>query len=91
MSAIIAPPGVSSITFTLKSFGTESNYDFLTLESCNDKTCSTTKQLGKYSGANLPTPVTSSTGILKIKWYSDGSVVYPGWAADWSSTGEQPS
>ena len=86
MSAIIAPPGATSITLQFMSFETEEECDFVTISSCTAAdNCSQSSELGKYSGSTIPGPVTSETGIMLIQWETDFSVVYSGWSADWSS------
>jgi hypothetical protein len=85
MSAVIAPPGASSVTLQFMSFETEEECDFVTISSCTAADCSQSSELGKYSGSTIPDPLTSDTGIMLIQWETDGSVVYSGWSANWSS------
>jgi hypothetical protein len=86
MSAIIAPPGASSVTLQFMTFETEEECDFVIISSCTAAdNCSQSSELGKYSGSTIPEPVTSDTGIMLIQWETDGSVVYSGWSANWSS------
>jgi hypothetical protein len=87
MSAIISYP--AAITLTFIYFKTELGYDKLTLSSCSDISCSTkTVLLDGYSGSIMPSPVTSSTGVMLIEWESDESTISVGWAATWNSGGE---
>ncbi len=85
MSAVIAPPGASSVTLQFTSFDTEEEYDFVTIKSCIAIDCLQSIELGQYSGSMIPDSVTSGTGILLIQWETDASVIAPGWSADWSS------
>ncbi len=85
ISAIIAPTGAVSVTLQFNSFNTESNYDFVTVKSCNAIDCSQTSELGKYSGTTIPSPMTSNTGIMQIVWTSDLVTTSTGWSASWSS------
>jgi hypothetical protein len=85
MSAVIAPPGATSITLQFMSFETEEECDFVTISSCTAADCSQSSELGQYSGSTIPGPLTSNTGIMLIQWETDGSVVYSGWSANWSS------
>jgi hypothetical protein len=85
MSAVIAPPGATSVTVQFMSFETEEECDFVTISSCTAADCLQRSQLGKYSGSTIPDPLTSDTGIMLIQWETDGSVVYSGWSAHWSS------
>ena len=65
MAGIIAPTGASSITLTFTAFDTELNYDKLTVLGCVTYDCSQTAiLLDAYSGSVIPSPVTSSTGIM---------------------------
>ena len=87
MSAIISSS--AAITLTFNSFDTESGYDELTVSSCTTTQCSTVNVLlDAYSGSTIPSPVTSTTGIMLIEWQSDGSVTRSGWDAVFSSVGE---
>ena len=88
MAGIIAPTGASSITLTFTAFDTELNYDKLTVLGCVTYDCSQTAiLLDAYSGSMLPSPVTSSTGIMLIIWHSDASNSRSGWGATWSTDG----
>jgi hypothetical protein len=87
MSAIISYP--AAITLTFYVFHTEAGADKLTLSSCPDISCSTkTVLLDGYSGSIMPSPVTSSTGVMLIEWKSDETATTLGWAATWNSGGE---
>ena len=44
-----------------------------------------TSLLGTYSGASIPSPITSSTGAMLIIFSSDAQNVADGWAADYTS------
>jgi hypothetical protein len=81
---IVQPANKITITFT--EFYTEGNYDFVTLSSCTDVSCASKQQLLRHSGG-LPSPqsFTSDTGFLMVEFTSDGSVVYSGFTATWTS------
>ena len=84
MSGIISASAPVTLSFT--AFETESGYDKVTLSSCPSTSCSSTLVLlDHYSGSTIPSPVTSSTGIMLIQWQSDGSGTRSGWSAVWSS------
>jgi hypothetical protein len=85
MSAIIAPPGASSVTLRFTSLDTEKCCDFVTIKSCTAANCLQSSNLGKYSGSTIPSQVTSDTGILLIQWESDCRRVYSGWSVSWSA------
>jgi hypothetical protein len=86
MSGIIAPPGVDFVKLRFDFFDTQSCCDRVVVKSCKTSECaiSDTIVLGSYSGSQLPSPVTSDTGIMLIEWTSDGSQTYSGWAAHWT-------
>jgi hypothetical protein len=85
MSAIIAPPGAASIALSFTAFATEYGYDYLTVLSCTTINCSagSTSTLLYRSGSNIPGPITSTTGIMKLIWRSDEIITSAGWAATW--------
>ncbi len=85
MTAVIAPPGATSITLQFTSFQTEMNYDVLYVKSCTAVDCVQTSTLGWYSGSTVPSPLTSNTGVMLIQWTSDDSTTNSGWSASWSS------
>ncbi len=85
MSGIIAPTGATSITLQFFAFETESGYDFVVLSRCTAIDCSQKVQIGRFSGATIPSPVISNTGIMLIEWTSDNLVSFSGWFATWSS------
>jgi hypothetical protein len=85
MSAIISSPGAISLAFT--DFSTEGCCDYVTVSSCNTPS-SCVHQLGSYSGNKIPSQVTSNTGIMRIDWRSDSSVMSIGWTAVWTYLGE---
>ena len=84
MSAIISASAPVTLSFT--AFDTEQGYDEVTVSSCPTTACSTTVLLlDHYSGSTIQSPLSSSTGIMLIEWYSDGSVTKSGWSAVWSA------
>ncbi len=85
MSGIIAPSGAISTTLQFTLLSTESGLDVVTLSSCTTVNCSQVSSLGSFSGEVVPSPVTSTTGIMLIQWRSDSSIVLSGWSATWTS------
>jgi hypothetical protein len=72
----------AAITLTFHSFDTEEYYDNITVSSCATILCSEVNVLlDDYSGSTIPSPVTSTTGIMLIVWKSDESVTQNGWDA----------
>jgi hypothetical protein len=87
LSVIVSYP--AAITFAFIDFDTEAGFDKITLSSCTSISCSSkTVLLNGHSGSTIPSPVTSTTGIMLIEWQSDGSVTRSGWYAFWASGGE---
>jgi hypothetical protein len=87
MSAIISSQVKVTLTFT--TFNTEQGWDKVTVKSCTNTSCSSSKVLlNGYSGSSVPSPVTSKTGVMLIQWSSDSAVNGPGWSATWNSSGE---
>ena len=85
MSGIISASAPVTLTFT--AFDTEQGYDEVTVSSCPTTACSTTVLLlDHYSGSTIPSPLSSSTGIMLIQWQSDLSVTSTGWSATWAGS-----
>ena len=76
----ISPSNATSLTLTFTSFNTESGKDLVKVYAQNP-----TSLLGTYSGASIPSPITSSTGAMLIIFSSDAQNVADGWAADYTS------
>ncbi len=86
---VIAPPGATQITLTFTAFDTELNYDTVFIYNGPD----TTGPAVVYTGNTLPPTLqtTSGTGAMCIKFKTDGTVVKPGWSANYSSIGIAPT
>ncbi len=88
MEGIIAPTGAASVTLSFTAFETEQAFDKLTVHSCVTSNCTQTSiLLNGYYGSVIPSPVTSSTGIMLIIWHSDASSTRSGWSATWNVGG----
>ena len=85
---LIASSGVISLSFS--SFNTESNYDFVTINSftLGGTGWEDVEQVAKLSGSSVsPSAVfTSSTGYMQLVFTSDSSAGYPGFVASWTTT-----
>ncbi len=88
MSGIIVSADRTAVKLQFCYFDTEPGYDLVTVSSCEAINCSQSSVLGVYSGSTIPDPVTSSTGIMLIRWTSDGSQTRHGWSAEWSSSAD---
>jgi hypothetical protein len=71
-----------SVTFT--TFTLEATYDFLYIY---DGTNTSAPLLGTYTGGTSPGTVTSSSGSLTFRFYSDAFTTSAGWAATAGCTG----
>jgi hypothetical protein len=66
------------VRLAFTAFDLESSFDYLYVY---DGSTTAAPLLGTYTGATLPGTFTSSTGCITIRFTSDGSVTYSGWAA----------
>ncbi|CAL4196770.1 unnamed protein product, partial [Meganyctiphanes norvegica] len=73
----------ASIELKFTSFTTESGEDFLYIR---DGESSSSRQLGKYSGTNLPSSVRTTTNKAFIHFISDRSVTKTGFDLTWNDT-----
>jgi len=75
----------SNIVLKFYEFDTEAKYDFVKVyTTCTSADCSSTDPLDPIDGNTVPSSTyTSSTGIMKIEFTSDGSTVKKGFAATW--------
>ncbi len=79
----IAPPCATGVTLTFSQFNTELNYDGVVIY---DDFESTTP-IATLSGSTIPSPVTSTTGKMRVVFVSDFSTTAPGFSAAYTSTG----
>ena len=86
---LIQPPNATSVTlnfteFNLEESGSEGTiYDAV---SVYDGTSDSAPLLGVFTGSNIPSSITSSSGSMFINFYSDPSVTKEGWTAYYTST-----
>lgn len=90
---LIQPPGATSVSLNFTSFNLEaaskdgqSIYDAVEVY---DGTTVNAPLLGRFSGNSLPPMITSTTGSLLVRFYSDVSVTDSGWTAYYTSTSAQ--
>ena len=76
-------PG-ATITLKFSAFSTEAGYDILKIY---DNLSATGTPIATLSGGALPSPVTSTTGEMSLRFTSDYSNVSSGWSASWTSIG----
>lgn len=90
---LIQPPGATSVSLNFTSFNLEeastdgqSIYDAVEVY---DGATVNDPLLGRFSGNSLPPMVTSTSGSLLVRFYSDVSVTDSGWTAYYTSTSAQ--
>jgi hypothetical protein len=79
---LIQPLNATSITLTFQSFNLLSG-DFVYVY---DGNTTSAPLLGTFSGNTLPAPVTSSGGVMLVRFVSDGSGTADGFVASYTST-----
>lgn len=79
----IAPPCASSVTLSFSQFNTEQNYDGIVVYSDLEGN----NQIAVHSGTNIPSSITSNTGIMLVYFISDYSTNMQGFTANYTSTG----
>ncbi len=84
---LIQPTNSENITLTFLSFDTESDYDFVTIY---DGPNTNSQILGNFSGNQIPPSVTSSDGIMLVKFKTDGSITKSGWTANYLAGNKTP-
>jgi len=72
----------SAITLSFSSFSTEAQYDYLKIY---DGSSSSGTQLGSFSGASMPGPVTATSGSMFVVFTADDSVEASGFDASYMS------
>jgi len=77
---LLPPDPSSKVKVEFQSFQLESGWDYLYIYNGLNTSA---PLLGTYSGSNLPPTFTATNpdGALTFRFYTDGSVVYPGWVA----------
>jgi len=80
---LIDPGGCAlEVTLDFTLFDLENGFDYLNIYDGEDVSA---PLIGSYTGSNSPGTVTASSGKMFIRFTSDGSVVDPGWVANWTS------
>ncbi len=89
-SWLIQPPNATSVTLNFTAFDLEepstdgnSIYDVVEVY---DGTSASATLLGRFSGGNIPSAISSSGGSMFVKFTSDISDTYQGWSAYYTST-----
>jgi len=78
----ITPPNATSISLEFTSFNVENGYDYVYIY---DGIGNNANLIGTFTGTSLPNTISSTTGIMVVKFESDVSVVLAGFDANYSS------
>ena len=86
----IAPANASRVILTISDFLTEgpaagTQGDWAYVWECSDSTCAFSKLLGSFAGttAVIPPSITSTTGVMRVQFFSDGSWTRSGFRASY--------
>lgn len=71
-----------TITLTFSQFQLESCCDYLYVYNGANASA---PLLGTYNGTTLPPTLSATSGAMFLRWTTDGSVTYSGFAASWSA------
>jgi hypothetical protein len=89
---IIAPANASRVAITFSEFFTEGPAqgtvgDWAYVWECIDSTCTNSKLLGSFAGtaAVIPRSIISTTGVMRVQFFSDASWVGSGFHASYST------
>ena len=80
---LIQPSGATTLTLNFSSFDTEATNDVVNVYDGN--TTSATL-LGTFSGTTIPSAITSTGGRMLVEFITNGSINFPGWDANYTST-----
>lgn len=83
-SWLIQPAGANQVTLTFNSFDTEIGYDSIKVY---DGVNANAPLLLEWTGNAIPSAVTSTTGVMFVRFVSDGSQTDAGWEASYTSSG----
>ena len=82
-----------SISISFPSFSTESGYDYVYVYSCESSSgatsCGSSSELAKLSGSSVSSSSswTSTSGIMRVRFTSDGSTTRSGFEGQWQVGG----
>lgn len=79
----IAPPCATSVTLSFSAFNTELGYDgIIVYDDLNQS-----NMILNTSGTNIPSAITSNTGTMLVYFVSNSNQTFPGFTANYTSTG----
>ena len=82
-SWLIQPENATSVTLNFTKFATEQNYDGVAVY---DGVNNSYPVLGQFSGKEIPTSITSSSGRMFVEFVSNRALRANGWSAFYHST-----
>ena len=86
---VLSPAGAAQVTVTFTSFITEACCDSVRVYSCASSACTNNSILGTLQGSIANgRSFTSLTGYMLISFTTDGSVVYDGFSAFYTSSSQ---
>jgi photosystem II stability/assembly factor-like uncharacterized protein len=85
---LIQPANGGRITLSFSRFSTESCCDAVTVY---DGATTSSRILGTFRGTTIPAALTSSGGVMLVRFTTDGSSVSSGWSASYTAGGAAPS
>lgn len=85
---LIQPTGASQIYLWFNSFMTADTNDLLKVY---DGPNNSYPLIGTYSGGNIPSMITSTTGSLFLNFITDANLTAPGWEAQYSTSMPTPN
>ena len=81
---VIDPPGSQPVQLIFTQFQTYNTYDYVRVY---DGVGISGTLLGTYSGSTIPSPITSTTGAMTVRFYSDCCNFGTGFQATWTASG----
>ncbi len=88
VAAVIAPPGATEITLHFDEFQLENCCDYLWIYDGPD---ASSPLIGSYNGTSLAgQTITSTGGVVTLRFSTNASTVYPGFAMRWECSGQSP-
>lgn len=83
---LIAPTGASSINLNFNRFDLENNFDFVEVF---DGPTAASPRIGNFTGATIPSNLSSSGGNMLVRFTSDLSINFTGFEASYTSSNVQ--
>lgn len=82
-SWLIRPAGAETVTLNFTSFSTVLNMDYVDIY---DGSTTAATRIGHFSGHTIPASVTSTNGVMLVRFTTNGTRTDAGWEANYTST-----